>query len=415
MFLTIDKLDVKGKRVLVRADLNVPAKDGKVTDTTRIDRSAATLIELAAKGAKVIVLTHFGRPKGREDKYSQKLLVDPLSKAVGKPVAWADDCIGPDAEKVIASMKDGDIALLENVRFHLEEEKNDFGFAKALAALGDIYVNDAFSTAHRAHASTEGLAHMLPAAAGRLMQAELEALGKALEHPEKPVAAIVGGAKVSTKLELLGNLVSRVDYLIIGGGMANTFLFAQGKQVGKSLCEKDMADTAREILEKAKAAHCHIVLPVDAVVAAEFAENAPSKVVSVDSVPADMMILDAGPASIETIIDRLGGCKTLVWNGPFGAFEIKPFDAATNAVAQWAAERTKQGKLLTVAGGGDTVSALAKAGVEDKFSYVSTAGGAFLEWLEGKELPGVAALRIIPAKAGGGCGCGSGGGGGGCH
>ena len=403
MFKTIDKLDVKGKRVLVRADLNVPAKDGKVTDTTRIDRSAATLTELAGRGAKVIVLTHFGRPKGREDKYSQKLLVEPLAKAVGRPVAWADDCIGPAAEKLIAAMKDGDIALLENVRFHPEEEKNDFAFAKALAGLGDLYVNDAFSTAHRAHASTEGLAHLLPAAAGRLMQAELEALGKALEHPEKPVAAIVGGAKVSTKLDLLGNLVSRVDFLIIGGGMANTFLFAQGKPVGTSLCEKDMADTAREILAKAKAAHCHIVLPVDVVIAAAFAENAPNRVVSIDAVPADMMILDAGPASAEAVIDRLGGCRTLVWNGPFGAFEIKPFDAATNAVAQWAAERTKQGRLLTVAGGGDTVSALAKAGVEDRFSYVSTAGGAFLEWLEGKDLPGVAALETKPA--GGGCGC----------
>ena len=404
MFRTIDALDVKGKRVLVRADLNVPAKDGKVTDTTRIDRSAATLKELAAKGAKVIVLTHFGRPKGREDKYSQKLLVEPLAKAVGQAVAWADDCIGPEAEKVIAGLKDGDIALLENVRFHPEEEKNEPSFATKLAALGDLYVNDAFSTAHRAHASTEGLAHILPAAAGRLMQAELEALGRALGAPEKPVAAVVGGAKVSTKLDLLGNLVAKVDYLIIGGGMANTFLFAMGKPVGKSLCEKEMADTAREILEKAKAAKCHIVLPVDAVVAGEFAENAPNSVVSVDAVPDDKMILDAGPASIEAIIDRLGGCKTLVWNGPLGAFEIAPFNKATDAVAQAAAERTKQGKLLTVAGGGDTVAALAKAGVDEKFSYVSTAGGAFLEWLEGKTLPGVAALEVKHTHSG--CGCG---------
>jgi phosphoglycerate kinase len=407
MFRTIDALDVKGKRVLVRADLNVPAKDGKVTDSTRIDRSAATLKELASKGAKVIVLTHFGRPKGVEEKYSQKLLLEPLAKAVGQPVAWADDCIGPQAEAVISGLKDGQIALLENVRFHPEEEKNDVAFARKLAVLGDLFVNDAFSTAHRAHASTEGLAHILPAAAGRLMQVELEALAKALGTPEKPVAAVVGGAKVSTKLELLGNLVGRVDYLIIGGGMANTFLFAQGKSVGKSLCEKEMADTAREILAKAKAAHCHIVLPVDAVVAGEFAENAPNTVVSVDAVPDDQMILDAGPASIEAIIDRLGGCKTLVWNGPLGAFEIAPFDKATNAVAQAAAERTKQGKLLTVAGGGDTVAALAKAGVDDKFSYVSTAGGAFLEWLEGKTLPGVAALEVQT----GGCGCGKGG----CH
>jgi phosphoglycerate kinase len=405
MFRTIDKLDVKGKRVLVRSDLNVPTKDGKVTDTTRIDRSAATLAELAARGAKVVVLTHFGRPKGREDKYSQKLLLEPLAKAVGKTVAWADDCIGPAAERVIAGLKEGDVALLENVRFHPEEEKNDPAFAKALAALGDIYVNDAFSTAHRAHASTEGLAHLLPAAAGRLMQAELEALGKALEHPEKPVAAVVGGAKVSTKLDLLGNLVARVDYLIIGGGMANTFLFAMGKPVGKSLCEKEMADTAQDIIAKAKAAKCQIILPVDVVVAAAFAENAANRVVSIDQVPDDMMILDAGPASVDAIVERIGGCKTLVWNGPLGAFEIEPFDKATNRVAQAAAALTAQGKLLTVAGGGDTVAALAKAGVEDKFTYVSTAGGAFLEWLEGKALPGVAALEIKAPTTGCGCAC----------
>jgi len=403
MFRTLDQLDPRGKRVVLRADLNVPAKDGKVTDTTRIDRSAATIRELAGKGGKVIILTHFGRPKGREEKYSQKLLLEPLAKAVGRSVAWADDVIGIDAVEAVKAMKDGDILLMENVRFHPEEEKNDANFARALADLGDVYVNDAFSTAHRAHASTEAIARLIPAYAGRLMQAELEALGKALEQPEKPVAAVVGGAKVSTKLDLLGNLVAKVDYLIIGGGMANTFLFAQGVQVGKSLCEKELADTAREIIEKAKAAHCHIVLPVDVVVASEFAENAPNKVVPVTAVPEDMMILDAGPASAESIIDRLGGCKTLVWNGPLGAFEIAPFDAATNAVAQAAAQRTKEGKLLTVAGGGDTVAALAKAGVEEVFSYVSTAGGAFLEWLEGKELPGVAALQV---KAHGGCGCG---------
>jgi phosphoglycerate kinase len=392
MFATIDSFDVKGKRVLVRADLNVPAKDGKVTDTTRIDRSAATLKDLSAKGAKVIVLTHFGRPKGRDAQFSQRLLLEPLAHAMGRPVAWADDCVGAPAKTVIDQMKDGDVALMENIRFHPGEEKNDPEFTKELASLGDLYVNDAFSTAHRAHASTEGLAKYLPAAAGRLMQAELEALEKALQAPERPVAAIVGGAKVSTKLDLLGNLVAKVDYLIIGGGMANTFLYAQGLSVGKSLCEKDMADTARAILEKAKAADCHIVLPVDAVVAGEFAENAPNSVVPVDKIPDDKMMLDAGPASAEAIIDRLGGCKTLVWNGPLGAFEINPFDAATNQVARAAAERTAQGKLLTVAGGGDTVAALAKAGVEDKFSYVSTAGGAFLEWLEGKTLPGVAAL-----------------------
>ncbi len=396
MFRTIDSLHVAGKRVLVRADLNVPAKDGKVTDTTRIDRSAATLKDLAARGAKVIVLTHFGRPKGREEKYSQKLLLEPLAKAVGQPVAWADDCVGEVAEKVINGLKNGEIALLENVRFHPEEEKNDPWFAKKLAALGDIYVNDAFSTAHRAHASTEGLAHVLPAAAGLLMQAELEALGKALKNPEKPVAALVGGAKVSTKLELLGNLVTKVDYLIIGGGMANTFLFAQGVKVGKSLCEKEMADTARAILEKAKAAKCTIVLPVDVVIAGEFAENAPNSVVGLDAVPEDKMILDAGPKSAAAIIELLAKCKTLVWNGPLGAFEIAPFDAATNAVAQAAAARTKQGTLLTVAGGGDTVAAMSKAGVEEAFSYISTAGGAFLEWLEGKNLPGVEALEVKP-------------------
>ena len=401
MFRTLDQLDPRGKRVVLRADLNVPAKDGKVTDTTRIDRSAATIRELSDKGGKVIILTHFGRPKGHEEKYSQKLLLEPLAKALGRPVAWADDVIGIDAVEAVKALKDGDVLLMENVRFHPEEEKNDPTFARALADLGDVYVNDAFSTAHRAHASTEAIAHLIPAYAGRLMQVELEALGKALEHPEKPVAAVVGGAKVSTKLDLLGNLVSRVDYLIIGGGMANTFLYAQGIEVGKSLCEKDLADTAREIVVKAKAANCHIVLPVDVVVASEFAENAPNKVVAVNAVPADMMILDAGPASVEAIIDRLNGCKTLVWNGPLGAFEIAPFDAATNAVAQAAAQRTKEGKLLTVAGGGDTVAALAKAGVEEKFSYVSTAGGAFLEWLEGKVLPGVAALT----PKSGGCGC----------
>jgi len=402
MFRTLDQLDPRGQRVVLRADLNVPAKDGKVTDSTRIDRSAATIRELAEKGGRVIILTHFGRPKGREEKYSQKLLLEPLAKAVGRPVAWGDDVVGPDAVTAVKALKDGDVLLLENVRFHPEEEKNDPVFARQLADLGDVYVNDAFSTAHRAHASTEAIARLLPAYAGRLMQAELEALGKALEHPEKPVAAVVGGAKVSTKLDLLGNLVSRVDYLIIGGGMANTFLFAQGKAVGKSLCEKDLADTARSILTKAKAANCRIVLPVDAVAAKEFAENAPSQVVSVDQVPDDAMILDAGPASAKAIIACLGDCKTLVWNGPLGAFEIAPFDAATNAVAKAAAELTKAGKLLTVAGGGDTVAALAKAGVEETFSYVSTAGGAFLEWLEGKELPGVAALNAVSS----GCGCG---------
>ena len=401
MFRSLDDFDPRGKRVVVRADLNVPAKDGKVTDTTRIDRSAATLRELAEKGGRVIILTHFGRPKGREEKYSQKLLLEPLAKACGRPVAWADDVVGIDAVEAVKGLKDGDLLLMENVRFHPEEEKNDPLFARQLADLGDVYVNDAFSTAHRAHASTEAIARMLPAYAGRLMQAELVALGKALDHPEKPVVAVVGGAKVSTKLDLLGNLVRKVDTLIIGGGMANTFLAAQGIDVGKSLCEHDLADTAREILAKAKAAGCRIVLPVDAVVAGELAEHVPTQTVAVDKLPAGQMILDAGPASVEVMVAVVKASKTLVWNGPLGAFEVPPFDAATTAVARVAADLTAAGRLLTVAGGGDTVSALAKAGVEEKFSYVSTAGGAFLEWMEGKELPGVAALTVKS-----GCGCG---------
>ena len=392
MFATIDSLDVKGKRVLVRLDLNVPSKDGKVTDDTRIRRSTATLIELLDRGARVIVMSHFGRPKGKDLVFSQKLLVDPLAKAIGRPVAWADDCIGPVAEQVVANLQDGQIVLLENVRFYPEEEKNDPAFVQKLAALGDIYVNDAFSSAHRAHASTEGLAHVLPACAGRLMEAELVALTKALEKPVKPVAALVGGSKVSTKLDVLSNLVTKTDYLIIGGGMANTFLHAQGINVGKSLCEKDMAQTVLAILDKAKANNCRIILPIDAVVAKEFVENPPTQVVPVSQVPLDSMILDAGPASTKAVIECLAHCKTLVWNGPLGAFEISPFDAATNAVAKSAAQFTKNNDLVSVAGGGDTVAALAKAGVEADFSYISTAGGAFLEWLEGKTLPGVAAL-----------------------
>ena len=392
MFATIDSLDVNGKRVLVRLDLNVPSKDGKVTDDTRIRRSTATLIELLDRGARVIVMSHFGRPKGKDLVFSQKLLVDPLAKAIGRPVAWADDCIGPVAEQVVANLQDGQIVLLENVRFYPEEEKNDPAFVQKLAALGDIYVNDAFSSAHRAHASTEGLAHVLPACAGRLMEAELVALTKALEKPVKPVAALVGGSKVSTKLDVLSNLVTKTDYLIIGGGMANTFLHAQGINVGKSLCEKDMAQTVLAILDKAKANNCRIILPIDAVVAKEFVENPPTQVVPVSQVPLDSMILDAGPASTKAVIECLAHCKTLVWNGPLGAFEISPFDAATNAVAKSAAQFTKNNDLVSVAGGGDTVAALAKAGVEADFSYISTAGGAFLEWLEGKTLPGVAAL-----------------------
>lgn len=393
MFRTIDSFNVRGKRVLVRADLNVPAANGVVTDATRIERSAATLVDLAKRGARVIVVSHFGRPKAADPAFSLRFLVEPLSQAVGQAVVWGgDDCLSRSTARTVAALRDGDICLLENLRFYPGEEANDLDFARSLAALADLYVDDAFSCSHRAHASIEAVARLRPNAAGRLMQAELEALGKALEKPEKPVAAIVGGSKVSTKLDLLGNLVSRVDYLIIGGGMANTFLFAEGKPVGASLCEREMADTARAILVKAREAQCHIVLPVDLVVADKFGPGAETAVVGLDAVPEDRMILDAGPATAEAIIDRLGGCKTLVWNGPLGAFEVPPFDQATNTVARWVAERTAQGKLLSVAGGGDTVSALDKAGVIDQLSYVSTAGGAFLEWLEGKTLPGVAVL-----------------------
>jgi phosphoglycerate kinase len=392
-FKTIDSIDVAGKRVLVRVDLNVPMKDGKVTDATRIERAAPTLAELAAKGAKVIVLSHFGRPDGKPvPEMSLRPLVEPLSKALGKPVAFAEDCIGPLAEEAVRTLKPGEVLLLENLRFHKEEEKNDAGFIDKLSVLGDAYVNDAFSAAHRAHASTEGLANRLPAAAGRLMQAELEALDKALGNPKRPVCAVVGGAKVSSKLDLLGNLVGKVGKLIIGGGMANTFLQAQGINVGKSLSEKDLGQTAREIMEKAKAANCEILLPVDVVVASEFKAGAPSQVVDAKACPDDQMILDVGPKSIQIYAKQVAKCATLVWNGPLGAFEIKPFDNGTVALARTVADQTSAKKLLSVAGGGDTVAALAAAGVEDKFSYVSTAGGAFLEWMEGKTLPGVAAL-----------------------
>ncbi len=395
-FKTIDDFDVRGKRVLVRADLNVPMKDGRVTDLTRLERTAPTILELAKKGARVIVLAHFGRPKGKPNaEMSLKPVADALAHVVGRPVPFAEDCIGPKAANAVARLADGDVAVMENLRFHPEEEKNDPAFAGKLAELGNIYVNDAFSCAHRAHASTEGIARLLPAAAGRLMQAELEALGRALEAPKRPVAALVGGAKVSTKMEVLGNLAARVDVLIIGGGMANTFLFADGVAIGKSLCEKDMADQARAIKATAAKRGCQVVLPVDATVATEFKEGAPSRVVALDAVPADAMILDVGPRSIAAATKALAGCKTLVWNGPMGAFEIPPFDAGTNAVAREAARLTKAGALLSVAGGGDTVAALAHAGVVDDFSYVSTAGGAFLEWLEGKDLPGVAILKAM--------------------
>ena len=393
-FRTIDELTPAGKRVLVRADLNVPMKGGLVTDATRIERLAPTLLDLSKKGAKVVVLSHFGRPNGKVDPaYSLRPLVAPLSRALGgKPVSFAEDCVGPAAERVVASLAPGEVALLENLRFHPEEEANDAAFARRLASLGDLYVNDAFSAAHRAHASTEALAHLLPAAAGRLMQAELEALGAALETPARPVLALVGGAKVSTKLDLLSFLVRKVDTLAIGGAMANTLLFAQGITVGKSLCERELADTARDIIAKAKAAGCHLLLPVDAVVARKFEANAASETVPIDGVPADAMILDIGPATVAAIGAGLAAAKTLVWNGPLGAFETPPFERGTVAVARRAAELTRSGKLLSVAGGGDTVAALVQAQVADALSYVSTAGGAFLEWLEGRELPGVASL-----------------------
>lgn len=393
-FRTLDDLSVSGKRVLVRCDLNVPMKDGKVTDATRIERSVETLKALAHKGAKVIVLSHFGRPKGkRVAEMSLQPLAQPLSHALGRKVAFAEDCVGAAAENAVKAMQGGEVLLLENLRFHDAEEANDPVFAKQLAALGDLYVNDAFSCAHRAHASTEAIARLLPSAAGKLMEAELKHLQAALENPKRPVMAVVGGAKVSTKLDLLGNLVGKVDLLVIGGGMANTFLFAQGAEIGKSLAERDLADTARQILVKAKAAHCHIMLPTDAVVAAEFKANPPTQIVTAAEVPSGQMILDVGPSTAAVIKSEMARCKTLVWNGPLGAFETPPFDQATVAVAREAARLTKSGALLSVAGGGDTVAALAQAGVEEDFSYVSTAGGAFLEWLEGKDLPGVAALK----------------------
>jgi phosphoglycerate kinase len=392
-FRTLDEADVRNKRVLLRLDLNVPAENGKVMDATRIERAAPTITEIADNGGKVILLSHFGRPKGRDPKQSLKPVADAVAGIVGRPVAFADDCIGEAAEDAVAKMKPGDILCLENTRFHAGEERNDPAFVDALAKLGDIWVNDAFSAAHRAHASTEGLGHRLPAYAGRSMQAELEALTTALEAPERPVASIVGGAKISTKLDLLGNLVGKVNVLIIGGGMANTFLAAEGQAIGKSLAEHDLADTARDILHKAKAQDCEIVLPVDAVVAQKFEAHAPSRVVPVDAVGADDMILDIGPRSIEHAVSVLARVKTLVWNGPFGAFELEPFDNGTVEVAEAAAELTQAGKLVSVAGGGDTVAALNAAGVTERFTYVSTAGGAFLEWMEGKALPGVEVLR----------------------
>ncbi|WP_123195143.1 phosphoglycerate kinase [Pannonibacter phragmitetus] len=394
-FKTIgDIQEPAGKRALVRVDLNVPMKDGKITDDTRIRAVAPTIRELSDKGAKVILLAHFGRPKGEVVAEMSLAPVAPAVAAViGRPVAFCADCIGEAAAGAVAAMQDGDVLLLENTRFHKDEEKNGADFTAALATNGDLYVNDAFSAAHRAHASTEGLARLLPAYAGRSMQAELEALGAALGAPKRPVLAVVGGAKVSSKIDLLENLVTRVDMLVIGGGMANTFLAAKGVNVGKSLCEHDLAPTALKIMAAAEKAGCEIVLPVDAVVAREFKAGAANETVSLDAIPADAMMLDVGAASIETVKAKIDGASTLVWNGPLGAFEIEPFDKATVAAAQHAASRTKDGKLLSVAGGGDTVAALNHASAAGDFSYVSTAGGAFLEWLEGKDLPGVTALQ----------------------
>ena len=400
-FQTLGDIDVGGRRVLLRADLNVPLKNGVVTDATRIERLAPTIEALIEKGAKVIVMSHFGRPQGRPDPaYSLRPLVAPLSKAIGgRGVAFAADCIGEEAKRVVTALRPGQVALLENLRFHKGEEENSPVFARALAELGDVYVDDAFSAAHRAHASIAALAHLLPAAAGRLMEVELGALAAALETPARPVLALVGGAKVSTKLDLLRFIIGKVDFLAIGGAMANTLLSAEGTEVGRSLCERDMADNARRLLDLARERNCRVILPEDAVVASDLATGAAACTVAIDAVPSDMMILDIGPRTVARVATALEEARTLVWNGPLGAFETPPFDRGTVAVARKVAELTGAGKLLSVAGGGDTVAALAAAGLTDRLSYVSTAGGAFLEWLEGRELPGVAALATAAQTA----------------
>lgn len=399
MFLTLDDVDLANKPVLCRVDLNVPMQGGHVADMTRIDKVLPTIRELAHRGAKVILLAHLGRPKGIDPKESLQPVATALQARLdGTAVQFANDCIGPVAQRAVAGLASGEVLLLENVRFHAGEEKNDPAFARELSALGQLYVNDAFSAAHRAHASTEGLAHLLPACAGRLMQAELEALDKALGNPQRPVMAIVGGAKVSTKLDLLNNLVHRVDALAIGGGMANTFLFAMGHAVGKSLCEKDAVDTVKGILAEAAKADCQIFLPTDVVVAEGFAANSPHQVCGIDAVPAEGMILDAGPATVAAWEKALAGCRTVIWNGPLGAFELEPFDRGTTALAQAVSRLTGDKTLLSVAGGGDTIAALGKAGVMERLTYVSTAGGAFLEWMEGKPLPGVVALEKAGQK-----------------
>ena len=393
-FRTIDDLDMAGKVVLVRVDLNVPVADGRVTDATRIERIVPTIKDIQARGGKPVLLAHFGRPKGqRVEADSLRQVLPALEAALGQPVGFSDEAVGGDAKRAVAAMEPGDVLLLENTRFYPGEEANDATFTASLAALGEVYINDAFSAAHRAHASTEGLARLLPAGAGRLMEAELKALNAALGRPVRPVVAVVGGAKVSTKLDLLANLIEKVGHLVIGGGMANTFLAARGLNIGRSLAEREMLDTASAIMEKARGRNCLIHLPVDIVVAREFAANAPSQVLAADACPEDAMILDAGPQTVAAITELFGNCRTLVWNGPLGAFEIPPFDTATTAAAREAARLTRAGTLVSVAGGGDTVAALNKAGVVDDFTYVSTAGGAFLEWMEGKALPGVAALQ----------------------
>ena len=389
---TLDDMDLKGKRVLTRVDINVPIEDGRVTDTTRIERIVPTINDILAKGGRPMLIAHFGRPKGKVVlDLSLRALLPTLEAALGHSVRLIETLEG--AENLTAEADAAEVLLLENIRFYPGEAANDPDFAARLAAIGDIYCNDAFSAAHRAHASTTGIAHLMPSCAGRLMQAELRALEAALTAPERPVVAVVGGAKVSTKLDLLSNLVEKVDTLVIGGGMANTFLAGQGLNVGKSLCEHDMAQTAREIMTKAAGTGCEIILPADIVVARELAENTAHEVLAVHLCPDDAMILDAGPQSIKRILQALDNARTLIWNGPLGAFEIAPFDGATNAAARHAAERTRAGKLISVAGGGDTIAALNKAGAADDFSYISTAGGAFLEWMEGKDLPGVAALK----------------------
>ncbi|NAZ35506.1 phosphoglycerate kinase [Rubellimicrobium sp. CFH 75288] len=390
---TLSDMDLDGRRVLTRVDLNVPVEGGRVTDTTRIERVVPTIRAILEAGGKPVLLAHFGRPKGRRDEaQSLRQVVPALEEALGRPVAFAPDCVGPEAEAAVAAMQPGDVLLLENTRFHAGEEANDPAFADALARLGDVYCNDAFSAAHRAHASTEGLAHRLPACAGLLMAEELSALDRALGNPERPVVAIVGGSKVSTKIDLLMNLVGRVQHLVIGGGMANTFLHAQGAQVGRSLHEPDLADTARAILRRAEEAGCEIVLPRDVVTARALRPGEPEQIHAAHDCPPDQMILDIGPQTVSTIDTVLHRCRTLIWNGPVGAFETKPFDAGTHALALKAAELTRKGALVSVAGGGDTVAALNEVGVAGDFTYVSTAGGAFLEWMEGKVLPGVAAL-----------------------